>query len=229
MPQFENRKRGTMSSLKERAKSKECRHCGMQFTFRISRGTDRVFCSARCQYDALEIRRKAAKELSPKCKTDGCERPATKKRSTICEACYFRIRRNGTVRLKPRKGFSVRPAGYVTLFDRSHPIATKSGMLYEHRKVVYDVVGDLPKACFWCSKSLGGWNEVVIDHLNEHKGDNRLENLKIVCNDCNRARGAMNPLVQAIKGKEARRVFIEAIERQWGESDGDAPRAATTV
>jgi len=54
------------------------------------------------------------------------------------------------------------------------------------------------RSCYWCGLSLD-WPIAVVDHLNEDKADNRLENLVISCNNCNRARGALIPFIRRMK------------------------------
>jgi len=87
-----------------------------------------------------------------------------------------------------------------------HPLTHSGGSVYEHRKVVFDKVGVGPHPCYWCGKILE-WSDIVVDHLNEVKDDNRFENLVISCNPCNRARGGMLDFIKRMRG-EALPTFI---------------------
>lgn len=95
------------------------------------------------------------------------------------------------------------------LLEHGHPLANSRGNVYEHRKVMYDKVGNGPISCFWCAVGLT-WPDAVVDHLNEVKGDNRPDNLVISCNDCNRARGSLIPFVKRMR-QDAVDVFCRAV------------------
>jgi hypothetical protein len=85
--------------------------------------------------------------------------------------------------------------GYVSVRDPSHPLAKqRGGRVMEHRKVLYDAIGEGPHPCYWCAVILE-WKDIVVDHVNEDKADNRRTNLVVSCNNCNRARGAMLPFL----------------------------------
>lgn len=100
-----------------------------------------------------------------------------------------------------RKGTSGVPSfkdrgGYVILrYQYDHPLADSSFYVKEHRKVLYDKIGPGPHKCYWCGGEVD-WKlpsnteqtrkgELVVDHLNGVKDDNRPENLEPSCVRCN--------------------------------------------
>lgn len=96
-------------------------------------------------------------------------------------------------------------AGYIKVLAKGHPLADKIGHVYEHRKVLFDS-GESASACFWCSKKLD-WQSAVVDHLNENKADNRLENLVVACVACNRARGAFLDMMVRVDSSKVDALF----------------------
>ena len=83
--------------------------------------------------------------------------------------------------------------GYRIVTRRGHPLADKSGRVYEHRQVLYDLIGDGPHACHWCGRKVAwrrqqGCTRLVVDHLNDDRLDNQPENLTPSCVRCNSER-----------------------------------------
>ncbi len=130
----------------------------------------------------------AAKKKYATCAVKGCD---TKTRSSGCPYCekhYGRIRRNGHTGLCERKD-SIHSGGYVLEYLPNHPLRTKfSPRVYKHRRVYYDNHGEGPFNCHWCDHQVT-WSDLHIDHLNDVKTDNRIENLVASCPNCNQARG----------------------------------------
>lgn len=124
------------------------------------------------------------------CIVDGCNRGVRSSGSLYCEKHYGRIRRNGTTdRQAPSQKIN-HSHGYVLRYVPGHPLlfgSTRS-YEYEHRVVYYDVYGEGPFSCRWCNNRLT-WDTMHIDHLNDFKKDNRIENLVASCPVCNQKRG----------------------------------------
>jgi hypothetical protein len=78
----------------------------------------------------------------------------------------------------------IEATGYVIVKAADHPLAYKTGSVYEHRKVAYDKYGPGPHSCNWCDTELE-WTEIQVDHLNWDRQNNTPENLKISCQPCN--------------------------------------------
>jgi hypothetical protein len=114
-----------------------------------------------------------------------------------CHKHYARLRRYGDpLGGKFERGVrnpSITGHGYVQHFVPDHPVAFKTGMLYVHRRVLYDHLGPGFHPCHWCAKPLewGGVraDSLKVDHLDGDKQNNALGNLVPACQTCNGARG----------------------------------------
>lgn len=151
------------------------------------------------------------KKNAGKCLVQKCNEAATRSKGTLCEKHYYRLRRNGSFELNPIIGKYITDAGYVKILHRDHPLADSNGNVYEHRMIVYDSLNNNIPMCFWCGEELT-WNNAVVDHLNENKSDNRLNNLVVSCNNCNRARGAMLPFLKRMKANSFH-VFVNECKK----------------
>lgn len=201
----------------EKIISKNCTLCGNLFSYENGRGKHRKsFCSEDCAKKSFKEKSRESlrlrKERAGICIINGCRKKALRTKNTLCEAHYYQNRRTGSFDKKvyPR---TADHGAYVRILgshSKNHPMCGgKSGMLYEHRMVAYDVRNGICECCFWCGKELT-WKSCVIDHLNEDKHDNRPENLLISCVNCNRARGAMLGFLANIK-ESSLPVFFKAI------------------
>lgn len=174
-------------------RTRTCKDCGAEFSYEATRGRDRNYCNYLCRARHQSRRNKG--RWHARCSTPECGKPANRVGAGVCEACYYMIRRTGKTFKQPRGTYrKITDHGYVTLLEAKHPMSGSNGVVYEHRMVLYDAKGPGPHLCHWCGQLLG-WKEIVVDHLNENKQDNRLENLVVACSPCNRARGALLPFV----------------------------------
>jgi hypothetical protein len=73
-----------------------------------------------------------------------------------------------------------------------HPLADSTGQVWEHRKIVYDRIGDVVPPCELCGKPLT-WQIAHIDHIDENPSNNDPKNLRPLCSPCNTRRGARLP------------------------------------
>jgi hypothetical protein len=110
--------------------------------------------------------------------------------------CHRWYRHGSVDKVMKDKGISVRKSRrYKSRYMPPHPRASKHGIVYAHRQVLYDTVGEEDVACHWCGKALdwrlpnGNAHAVVVDHLNGVGGDNRPENPALSCPQCNSDRG----------------------------------------
>ena len=134
------------------------------------------------------------KRRSGVCQVHKCGMPATRVGRDLCEKHYKRVRRVGSFDLTPRVELMVH-GGYRIIKDAQHPLAQQNGWLGEHRAIAYEKYGPGPHPCHWCGV-VQDWLDLVVDHLNEQKADNRPENLVAACNPCNRMRGGMIPFIK---------------------------------
>jgi len=74
-----------------------------------------------------------------------------------------------------------------------HPLADSTGQVWEHRKIVYDRIGDVVPPCELCGKPLT-WTIAHIDHIDEDPSNNDPKNLRPLCSTCNTHRSMHLPL-----------------------------------
>ena len=144
------------------------------------------------------------------CRVPGCPNLHERQR-TVCSAHRHRLWRYGDVQAdvpitprRPRGSGSIKN-GYLYVPRRGHPLVAADGNVKAHRVVLYEAIGPGVHACHWCGCPID-WDVrdmkdprcLTVDHLNDVKDDNRLENLVASCGPCNtqRAHGAqLSPFV----------------------------------
>lgn len=95
------------------------------------------------------------------------------------------------------EGFYIDGGYRVLTKEYNHPLATQ-GQVKEHRKVLYDSIGEGPHRCHWeqfsgCGQDQLQWHgDLCTDHVNRDTLDNRSENLVPSCRACNSARKGKN-------------------------------------
>lgn len=79
--------------------------------------------------------------------------------------------------------------GYILIYAPGHPATSPARCrTYEHRVVFYDAHGPGPHDCNWCGKKVE-WDDLEVDHFDNDKAHNDIENLLPSCGPCNRRRG----------------------------------------
>jgi hypothetical protein len=147
----------------------------------------------------------------PLCSAGGCERETRSRTAALCETHYYRVRRGGSLALRRvRKERLNHSGGYVYLYAPDHPLAKRTTSRYvgEHRVVFYDVNGEGPFRCHWCSIPVT-WSDMHVDHLNDDPKDNEIGNLVASCPRCNQRRG-LSKSIATVSERQGR----------WIEHDG---------
>lgn len=120
------------------------------------------------------------------CKCEGCEKPA--KSTGLCSMHYSRLNRYGTLdRSRTRKTSYTHTCGYIVEHKPGHPLSNSADEVFQHRRVFYDVKGSGPFECFGCGCTLE-WSSMQIDHKDDVKSNNDIENLRPACARCNTGR-----------------------------------------
>ena len=125
------------------------------------------------------------------CSVENCNINVRSTNSDLCEKHYMRMYRRGSLDDRVVKHKTISSNGYILIKNDNIPvhIRHKSGYAYEHRVVFFNNYGEGPYNCHWCGVSLN-FEDICIDHLNEIKTDNRIENIVCSCNPCNSGRTA---------------------------------------
>ena len=132
------------------------------------------------------------------CSVVGCGRPS--KSWGLCNTHNERRRRTGAVQADVPVGkyeAAVPTAtghGYLRRYAPDHVLANGSGFVYEHRKVLFDLIGYGPHLCRWCDAPVN-WSHcrvpakdptaLTVDHLDSDGTNNDPDNLVPSCHPCN--------------------------------------------
>jgi hypothetical protein len=99
---------------------------------------------------------------------------------------YWRWLRHGDPLATANDGrATVNSNGYRTLHRPGHPLADKHGTVYEHRVVLYAIIGPGTHPCHWCRRPVTWGKNLYVDHVNDDPLDNAPANLVQSCNGCN--------------------------------------------
>lgn len=129
------------------------------------------------------------------CTEDGCGILARSKTASLCPKHYHRQYRHGsTTTVSDRTISASNGRRYKAKYAPTHPLASRRGVVYVHRMVLFDAIGPGPHACHYCGTTVnwvrrGEPQELLPDHVNNMGDDNRIENLVPSCRSCNTARG----------------------------------------
>lgn len=120
----------------------------------------------------------------PECRIPGCDLPRGRRR--WCQMHYTRYKRHGDPLYvaQSRVGY-MHTNGYRMVAKHGHPLADASGTVYEHRLVLYAILGDGPHPCHWCRKPLNWGANLHVDHLDDNPVNNTPANLVPSCSGCN--------------------------------------------
>ena len=99
------------------------------------------------------------------CTIDNCKKKHIAK--GMCQMHYRRVALYDHPEIVMSIGYMVDATGYITLHLPNHPLANKSGTVYEHRLVMSEHIG----------RYLASHESV--HHKNGNRSDNRIENLEL--------------------------------------------------
>jgi hypothetical protein len=138
------------------------------------------------------------------------------------------MRRKGTTDYNPLPLYRTeQSAGYIWLREPSHPLADSRGLVYEHRFVFYNQHGEGPFKCHWCRVDID-WKVMHVDHLDDDKTNNNIENLVPSCPRCNQKRGEWKMVAkQRANGKQITYNGITKTAGLWAEDLGLSRSAFT--
>lgn len=195
-------------------RQRDCPQCGSQFSYTVTRGSDRKYCTDECKRAARAAHLKAA--VHPSCTVMGCCKKARSGAAKYCEMHYGRLRRNGGLYIAMQRSPElVQSHGYIREYRPDHPLSDTEGYVYQHRRVLHDHCGDGPFNCHVCGAEQA-WQTMDVDHLNGVKDDNRPENLAPACPKCNRDRAWW--AAQAAARRRAKKVVHDGVELTIGEA-----------
>lgn len=178
-------------------REKECKECGVVFSYQIKRGTDRRYCSPQCvkKTKKKRFKKKIEEKTYSECSVDGCCNQATRVKHGLCEMHFYRLRRTGGLSLRKLQYRVQSKRGYIRIREPDHPLADANNTVYEHRFVYHQHHGEGPFLCHWCGKIVT-WFDMDVDHLDDDKSNNSPENLVASCPKCNRLRGQWKMIAQ---------------------------------
>jgi hypothetical protein len=142
------------------------------------------------------------------CVVECCNAPARNKSAKLCKKHYHREYRHGDLEADFRTIKTAPTETYISEYNPQHPLASRQGKVYVHRRVLYGMIGDGPHECHWCrckvnwSLVMGAPDYLQVDHLDENKRNNKPENLVPACGRCNPTRSTQkrHEVVRALGG-----------------------------
>lgn len=99
------------------------------------------------------------------CTIDNCTKPHIAK--GMCQMHYRRVALYDHPEIVKSVGYTRNGDGYIVLYLPNHPLANKTGVVYEHRLVMSEYLG----------RYLAPYEN--IHHKNGNRADNRIENLEL--------------------------------------------------
>jgi 5-methylcytosine-specific restriction endonuclease McrA len=157
------------------------------------------------------------------CKISGCRKKANRVGAQLCEVHYYRMRRTGHYGIKVKSKLN-HSHGYIISYVPGHPLGKNlkdKNRVFEHRVVFYTAFGDGPFSCHWCKKPIT-WGDMHIDHLDEIKTNNSIDNLVPSCPVCNQARGRNKMVRWSREHRAIKHTFngVTKSRKEWADDLG---------
>lgn len=91
----------------------------------------------------------------------------------------------------------------IKAFQHDHPLSYVGGQVAEHRRVLFDSIGPGSHPCHWCGiqvtwqvKQYNRIGNLIVDHVDGDRWNNRLGNLVPSCGRCNTRRALEYKIVK---------------------------------
>lgn len=192
---------GGMPVKPKTGRHEPCVECGAQVWRQKHQDGRSVFCSVGCK-NAWQSRNRIARI----CGLCGCgfETSLSQERIYCSRACMGAAKyRRPLDRKHNGKPAVLDNNGYVRIFEPSHPRATKSGWIFEHRWIVEQALG----------RTLA--RDENVHHVNHIRHDNRIENFEVLTHSEHSTRtGHENG--EALKAALDARQKLAEYERRFG-------------
>lgn len=170
---------GSRSSGLERV----CKLDGCTQTFRLtSAGNRKVYCSRSCAN--MEVKRKPTKVCR------NCEKALANRSSTYCsQSCHILYKYDKYI------------SDWLSGMESG---GTKYGCTEQVRRWVRELYGLFCWECGWCKiHPITGEPPLQIDHIDGDAGNNRPENLRLICGGCH----SLTPTYGNLGGRKSARTY----------------------
>lgn len=158
------------------------------------RSDGRGLCDKHYDKARASERRQRRKLDLPLCTHQGCARKVQFGRTDFCRGHLHHFMKSGEVGIPENAGERLKQGRYLWRKEHvGHPICNSRGMTSVHRLVLFNAIGPGAHPCHWCGIEVewrrGNYlGSLVVDHLDENRLNNRLENLVPSCTNCNSSR-----------------------------------------
>lgn len=156
-----------------------CRKCANSYSRKSDKGGTKVVKCVDCGKE-IEVNKRTDPKKAKCVKCNPKERKRTKKPDNYCNNCGKIIKRKDQICCSVKCSNEYRKKKIFEKIEKSNGIGC------EIRRIKEYLISRNGHKCSICNNTK--WMEkpipLVIDHINGRANDNRLENLRLVCNNC---------------------------------------------